>query len=825
MRYDEKSGREKLGSARERMNHAERSKTLRPLQPSARGKQRPARMGAEASRVFHVSPRERHREWSGEPHTYSCRNSYQVKLQDLLNVYFVFSLFPMMQRIYRDTVMGAAYCRAWAQLAVLALCATATSPTTKYISLVRYMDEECKQPDVELVYPTSPDLVNMVCFYDVEFEQYVKYHLNNECAGDMRFELYGANNPSCAGFASESRIVNTGVCLKMTLNGGRTRYVSPKMDDTVDPPALVCSLGVPLRATTRNLIVRSAFVSTSSCDATAAPRAWPIVVYKSTDRCERIENSGSRVVSAGRLTTQLPYGAVWVKLARFRVDVGGNCVDGYVPTVPPTAKPTMAPSAAPSAAPSVAPSAAPSTAPSAAPTLAPTVSAAPTVAPTVAPTHAPTATFAPTSAPTTAPTEAPTSAPSATASLPPTTRAPSSAQTSAPTHTPTTPPENILALDYEYVRVDPELCVTTSATTSRKVTAWDAAALSLRIERWDTSPACSLGAAPPTVVTLNMQPGPCVIGDIGAIDPAVAPLKGWAVAQVWASGAAVIGEEIATSRWWLSTGCLTRDANVVITSLRSTTTSCNQFETNHRRISIFLAPDECAPGTHQTNSLCTECPYGHYCRNGLKIPCNPGTHSSVIGALSCTRCNIEKYDYAPDYGRRFCIGCSTFPSQMGDACTVCAPGKWVNRDLSAADRECSACRAGRLTTTESRPRCDLCGDKMFIGPSIGGATVCAYCPNATIPSLQHDECVDRPTYPPAPMRVQGTKGVLIFVGALAAVVLVTALSVGSTALTLFVREQLRLHKKHELHLDLKYELELEEQMSRAEGEFMESHHM
>lgn len=111
---------------------------------------------------------------------------------------------------------------------------------------------------------------------------------------------------------------------------------------------------------------------------------------------------------------------------------------------------------------------------------------------------------------------------------------------------------------------------------------------------------------------------------------------------------------------------------------------------------------------------------------------------------------------------------------------------------------------------------------MFIGPSIGGATACTYCPNATIPSLEHDECVDRPTYPPAPMRVQGTKGILIFLGALAAVFLVIALSVGSTALTLFIREQLRLHKKHELHLDLQYELELEEQMNHAEDEFMDS---
>ena len=646
-------------------------------------------------------------------------------------------------------------------LSLAVLASTTLSTTTRYITVNRYVEALCTVLDVELIYPTQPILLpTMVCIFDAEFEEYVKYHILDDCSGDMRFEFYGVENPACTGYAKKALIVKTGVCVEVEMNGGRVRYLKPKVIfDDEGEASIACSLEPPSRPSVDALVLRTSYTSTTACDAAAVPKAWPTVVWKMTDLCDLYVGDGSRMVSAGRITTIFEPSATWVKLARFLVTSSGTCIDGSVPTALPTGSPTSEPTAAPtttnsSIPPSVAPSAAPST------------------------------------------------------------HAPSSA--------PAVPPLNALALDFEYVRVDSALCVATSLTSSRTVVEWNVAGQSLRIDRWDTDATCA-GLATATF-TVYGSPGPCAVGSIGALDPTSdlfpGPLRGWSVVAVWTGSAPPLAllEEVVTTTWFASRFCETRDPNVLITSVRSGgAASCVQFEPHHRRSVSFLMPDECALGLRQRSSYCTQCSKGHYCRGGLQMQCNPGTYSNVAGSSACARCNVELFRYAPNFGTENCINCFSFPSPLADVCVVCGPGKFINR----LTRTCAACPGGQYSTIVQQRNCRMCGKMRFIPPSAEGATECDYCPNATIPSLDHSVCVDRPTYAPAPMWVQGVKGILIFFAVAGAVLAVCICSIGSTVGTLFLREQLRLHHEHELHLDLKMEVELEEQMTRDEEEFME----
>jgi hypothetical protein len=122
---------------------------------------------------------------------------------------------------------------------------------------------------------------------------------------------------------------------------------------------------------------------------------------------------------------------------------------------------------------------------------------------------------------------------------------------------------------------------------------------------------------------------------------------------------------------------------------------------------IVQAQNTCSPGQYYSTDFneCYRCDKGHYCPNGVKSPCPPGTYNNLYGQVKCRNCSPG--DYTEYEGSSFCF--RTHKGEYSTDASVlpqqCPPGTYTDQP---AQTQCRPCKEGYYNEYSGSTYCVKC---------------------------------------------------------------------------------------------------------------------
>jgi hypothetical protein len=145
-------------------------------------------------------------------------------------------------------------------------------------------------------------------------------------------------------------------------------------------------------------------------------------------------------------------------------------------------------------------------------------------------------------------------------------------------------------------------------------------------------------------------------------------------------------------------------------SLSASNVLNNAYQLTGRSYAIE-ATYTCNPGYYDYDGVCSLCPAGFGCSNGVSYLCGAGTYSATTGQSGCTQCSPGSYQ--PDAESTGCASCSagSFSSFGATVCTSCSTGTY---QPSAGQGSCINCPSGSFQSLPgSTTTCTLCSSGTF----------------------------------------------------------------------------------------------------------------
>lgn len=136
---------------------------------------------------------------------------------------------------------------------------------------------------------------------------------------------------------------------------------------------------------------------------------------------------------------------------------------------------------------------------------------------------------------------------------------------------------------------------------------------------------------------------------------------------------------------------------------------------------LLQAEKTCSPGQYYSTDFeeCYRCDKGHYCPNGVKLPCPSGTYNNLYGQVKCRNCLPG--DYTEYDGSTFCYRThkGEYSTNASDLPLPCPPGTYTDQP---GQTRCRTCREGYYNEFSGSTYCVKCPKGH-------------YCPDKTIEPL------------------------------------------------------------------------------------------